>query len=123
MPGGGGSRNDYPEAKPSQQLIFTRNVLAGQGVKITQDSPLKGTVVEVMEHFPPGCNALVDVMVGRSSKQFVPQSGYIALDNATPIFRSINEPVNENESVWVEMRNRDAMNPHNITVTVTIEAA
>lgn len=103
-----------------EQIPFAYNLAALEGVKLTEYAPFSGNIKQVMIHYPDGCNALVDVRVGHSTKQFCPKNGFLALNNATPIF-SFNEWVKDHEEIWVEMRNGDAVNPHNISCTIFIE--
>lgn len=107
-----------------EQIPFAYNLAiagtVGSGVKISEYAPFSGYIKQVMIHFPDGCNALVDVRVGHGTKQFCPKSGFLALNNATPIF-PFNEGVADREEIWVEMRNGDGVNPHNISCTVFIE--
>ena len=106
-----------------EQIPFAFNLLPLQGVRLTEELPFKqytrGYVKEVTIHWPAGCNALVDVRVGYAAQQFCPEMGFLALNDATPTY-PFNLPVELGNQVWVEMRNTDAANPHNITVTVTV---
>lgn len=112
--------------KRREQIPFSQTLAvagaAGSGIRLSEATVFTGFIKEVMIHWPPGCNALVDVMVGYELNQFCPREGWLALDAATPIYL-FNEPVEIGRQIWVEMRNRDAINPHTITVTVTIEGA
>lgn len=101
------------------QIAFAYNLAPLQGVVLSEYA-FAGYIKQVIPHWPDGCNALVDVRVGHGTKQFCPAAGYLALNNATPSY-SFNVPVNYQEEIWVEMRNGDGLNAHNITVTVSIE--
>ncbi len=103
-----------------EQIPFAYNLAALQGVTLTEYAPFSGYIKQVSLHWPDGTNALVDIRVGHGTKQFCPDDGYLALNDATPTY-PFNEWVNDHEEIWVEMRNTDANNPHNITVTVTLE--
>jgi len=105
--------------KVIEQIPFAYTLAALQGVMLTEYAPFSGYIRQVMIHFPPGCNALVEVRIGHSTKQFCPKNGYLALDDASPIFQ-FNEWVSDHEEIFVEMRNGDTANPHNISCTVSI---
>lgn len=94
--------------------------LPGSGVVLTEVTPFPGHIKQVSPHWPDGCNALVDVKVGRGVEQFCPNVDFLALNDATPTY-PFNVEVKDGEEIWVEMRNGDGANPHNITVTVTLE--
>lgn len=103
-----------------EQIPFAYNLAELQGVMLTEVTPFPGYIKQVTIHWPGGCDALVDVKVGRGVEQFCPNDGYLALNDATPTYL-FNVPVKDGEEIWVEMRNTDDTNPHNITVTVTME--
>lgn len=96
--------------------------LPGSGVTLMEYAPFSGYIKQVTPHWPDGADALVDVRVGHGVKQFCPDAGYLALNDATPTY-PFNEWVNDHEEIWVELRNRDGANEHAITVTVTLEGA
>lgn len=102
-----------------QMIPYSYTLAAAQGARLTELMPFSGRVIEVMIHWPEGCNALVDVKVGHGNVAFCPREGYLALNNVTPKF-SFSEWVDEGAEIWVEMRNADAGFPHTITVTVSI---
>ncbi|MBA7614637.1 hypothetical protein ES703_21905 [subsurface metagenome] len=64
----------------------------------------------------------MDIRIGHGVKQFCPDDGYLALNDATPTY-PFNEWVNDHEEIWVELRNRDGGNEHTISVIVTYEEA
>jgi len=103
-----------------EQIPFAYNLDPLQGVTLMEYAPFSGYIKQVSLHYPDGCNALVDVRVGHGTKQFCPNEGYLALNNATPIYRS-SEWIKDREEIWVEMRNTDGANSHNITVVVQLE--
>lgn len=103
------------------QVQFQWVVPALNGVRLQDFSPVTGRITQVTVHFPGGCNALVQIAFGRSgTRQVVPSTGFIALDNATPAF-PVDEPVYENEPLYVIIQNGDAVNPHTPSVIVNIE--
>ncbi len=91
------------------------------GQKISQSSPLTGRIVQLIPHFPDGCNALVDMAVGHRDTWVLPNrtDTYIALNDATPVL-SVDEPIEKNEEIWIIGRNGDGANPHTISCAVTI---
>lgn len=111
---------EVPMEKKVEQIPFTFNLAALQGVTLEEPAPFAGYIKEVNIHWPGGCNALVDVMVGHNIKQFCPREGYLALNDVTPTYL-FNVEVKEGDVIWVEIRNTDGVNPHNITVTVMLE--
>lgn len=90
------------------------------GVLLTELAPFDGYIKQVSIHWPDGCNALVGVRVGYDTTQFCPREGFLALNNATVPY-PFNVRVEVGKTIWVEMRNTDGANPHNITVTVMVE--
>ena len=110
--------------KKIEQIPFAQTLAVagavGSGVILEETAPFSGYIKQVTIHWPDGCNALVDVRVGHGVKQFCPDEGFLALNDATPAY-PFNEWVVDQETIWVEMRNRDGGWPHNITVTVTLE--
>lgn len=105
-----------------EQIPFSYNLAALQGVMLNEHAPFSGYIKQISIHWPPGCNALVDVRVGHGTKQFCPNEGYLALDNVTPTY-PFNERIADHEEIWVELRNTDGVNSHAITVTVILEGA
>lgn len=101
-------------------LRFQETVASLTGDRFTQTAPWDCVNTSVCFHFPSGCNGLVDVIVGHSDKQIYPRSGYIALNDATPVFPTL-ESISYNEPIWVEIKNGDNMNSHTITVLLTIQ--
>ncbi len=103
-----------------QQIPFSYNIPALEGVVLSEDAPLSGYIKEITIHWPDGSNALVKAKVGHGDKQFCPREGSLALNDATPTY-PFSEWVNFHENIWVEMENADGVNSHAITVTVTLE--
>ena len=105
-------------------IPYARNLpiagVAGSGVVLEEVAPFDGFIKRVTPHWPDGCNALVDIRVGKGVEQFYPREGFMALNDAT-LHYYFNIPVKEGEDIWVEMINTDGGNPHNITVTVSLE--
>jgi hypothetical protein len=105
----------------TQEIPFQQLLVPGQALRLAQPMPYPGKIVKILRHWPAGCNALVDVAVGVGNKRVLPESGWVALNDATPVFDGLDIPVGQGEQVWVDMANGDAINPHAITVTITIE--
>ena len=101
------------------QLNFRRTVPQGQGYRMTQSYLLAGKITQIIFHFPPGSVGLVDMALSKDEKPFYPSAGYLTLDNATPVFYT-DVAYYENEPLTLEVRNRDAVNPHTPTCAITI---
>ncbi len=114
------------EALPPMSAI-TRNVnlrvtlQPNQGQRISQTSPINGRIVQLIPHFPNGCNALVDIAIGHRDTWILPNKvdTFIALNDATPVL-TVDEPIEKNEEIWLIGRNGDGVNPHAISCAVTI---
>jgi len=106
--------------KTIEQIPFSYTLNPLQGVVLMEYAPFAGYIKQVSIHWPDGCDALVDVRVGHHTKQFCPDEGYLALNDATPTY-PFNEYVADHEEIWVEMVNTDGVNTHSITVTVILE--
>lgn len=103
------------EEVPLQQLLPPL-----VGMRIQAPAPFHGYIKKVLRHWPPGCGGLVGVAVGHSGTQFLPNTGFVSLDAATPVFDNLHIEVGEGEMLWSDMQNGDAANAHNITVTITL---
>jgi len=107
-----------------QHLVFSQILLAGgvagSAAKIYDDAPFAGMIKEVKIHWPDRCNGLVGIAVWHGTTQFLPKTGFLALNNAIVPY-VINEPILDAEKVWVDMYNQDAVFPHQPTVTVRVE--
>ena len=108
--------------KPQKQIVFKHTLTPLQGIIEHRRIPMLKTVGTITIHWPLGCSALVDVAVGYSQdKRLLPEEGYLALDDITPTW-PINKDT-ESDTLWVEILNGDAANPHTISVIVTYEEA
>lgn len=83
-------------------------------------SPVTGTIKEVIAHFPPGCNALVEIKVFQGMTQILPDKGSVALDDATQPF-SIMRSINLGDPIRVDWINHDDTYTHTTSVVVSIE--
>lgn len=104
----------------TRQINFREIVQPLTGVELTEVCPLTGKIKSITMSFPPGCNNLVEVAFGHGVEKVCPYNDYIALDDASPTYTSINEPVKINERLWCEIRNADDTHPHEISVLVIL---
>jgi len=109
-----------PEIAKQVPLSYTVQPL--ETIKIAELSPLTGKIKSVAMHFPDGCNALVHVAFGHGEVWVAPSEidTYISLNNATPVFPDVNEPVEKGEHLWAEIQNADGGHPHSIAVIATV---
>ena len=91
------------------------------GTRVDKPSPLTGKIVQLILHWPDGCDALVDVAIGHKDTWVLPNEidTYIALNDATPVL-TVDEPIEKGEEIWMILRNTDGANVHAISCTVTI---
>ena len=91
------------------------------GTRVTKPSPLTGKIVQLIPHWPDGCDALVDVAIGHKDTWVLPNEvdTYIALNDATPVL-TVDESIEKGEEIWMILRNTDGVNAHAISCTVTI---
>ena len=92
------------------------------GNRIMKPSPLTGRIVQIIPHWPDGCNALVDMAVGHGDQIWIYPNEvgtYAALNDATPVLL-VSEAVSKSEQIWMIGRNADAVNPHAISCTFVI---
>ena len=108
-------------AKQAEEHVFSQPILPGQRFRMWWDRPYPCKIAKVIRHWPPGCNGLVDVAVGVGTRSVLPETGYVALNNATPTQENMNIPVPVAQQIWVEVANRDALNAHQPSVTVFVE--
>lgn len=100
-------------------INFFETVPPASGIRVVKSLCYNGKITHVMFHFPPGMNGLVDVRLLKDEKPFYPSNGYLTLDDSTPIYY-MNVDYYRKEPLTVEIQNRDAVNTHSPTVTVTI---
>lgn len=103
----------------TQQIAFEYTLVPNQGVRLEDLIPLDGTIISVGFHWPRGCNALVEITVGHGYKQFMPISGFLALNDASPVYPT-HENVKREETAWCIMNNHDGSEQHHVSATVTI---
>jgi len=107
--------------KKIEQIPFPYNLGPGAGAVLSEHAPFSGYIKQVSIHWPDGCNGLLDIRVGHGTVQFCPDEGYLALNDATPTY-PFNEWVEDQEEIWVEMRNAGGF-AHRVTTTVILEGA
>ena len=105
----------------TREVNFRQTVQPLTGIRLEKPSPLKGNIVQLILHWPDGCDALVDVAVGHKGTWVYPHQvdTFVALNDATPVI-TVNEPIEKSEAIWVIIRNTDGREEHSITVTATI---
>ena len=106
----------------TKQVNLAFNVPPLVTVKIAESCPLTGRIVSITPHFPDGCDGLVDLAFGHDDVWVVPSEPdtYIALNDATPTYGNVSEPVVERESLWARFRNCDGGHPHAVAVLLII---
>ncbi len=108
--------------KEQKQIVFKHTVEPLQGITDHKHVPMIKTVKTITIHFPDGCDALVEVAVGYSQdKRLLPDDEYLALNDATPTW-NINKET-DSDTLWVEIKNGDSVNPHIISVFINYEEA
>ncbi len=104
----------------TEEIRFQQTVPPATGMRLVEPTPFHGYITTILRHWPNGCNALVDVAVGYGNMRLLPASGFVALNDATPVFDGLRCEVQDGELLWVEIENHDGLQ-HTITVTFTIE--
>jgi len=103
--------------------VNIRMVLAPlTGNRLMKPCPLTGRIVQIIPHWPDGCNALVDMAVGHGDQIWIypnETDTFVALNDATPVLL-VSEAVRKSEQLWMIGRNGDAVNPHAISCTFVI---
>jgi len=91
------------------------------GTKVTKPSPVTGKIVQLIPHWPDGCDALVDIAIGHKDTWIYPHlvDNYVALNDTTPVL-TVDEPITKGEQIWAIVRNADGRVKHAITVTATV---
>lgn len=112
-------------AERTEQVTFQEVLSPLGGVRNEKHSPLSGKITSVMFNFPDGCYDaatgvfLVNMAFGHGSEQIFPNEGFLALNSVAPIFPA-SELVNEGDVLWVIMENADGVNPHGVSISVTV---
>ena len=105
----------------TREVNLRVSVLPLTGTKVTKPSPLTGKILQLIPHWPDGCDALVDVAIGHKDTWVLPNEvdTYIALNDATPVL-TVDESIEKGEEIWMILRNTDGVNTHAVSCTVTI---
>lgn len=103
----------------TEQVAFQMALNPLQGMEWHKYAPIGGTIVSVGFHYPDGCDSIVDVQFGHGKEQVYPNDGFLALNDASPVYPA-DEPVKFEDTLWVIGENGDGANPHTITVTAII---
>ncbi len=108
-------------AMVTKQVSLRATVPLLQGARVSDVSPLTGTITQIMCHWPDGCNALVEIAFGHKDTWVMPAKvdTFLALDDATLVLAA-SEPIAKGEELWMIVRNGDAALPHTVSVAVTI---
>lgn len=111
-----------PMAAITKEVVLRATVPPLTGIRVPRPSPLTGRIVQIVRHWPDGCNALVDLAVGHKDTWVLPNAtdNFVALNDATPVV-TVDEPIEKGEEIWMIVRNGDGGFPHAITTTVVIE--
>ncbi|GAH90746.1 unnamed protein product [marine sediment metagenome] len=106
----------------TQQIVFSRTLPLNTGIRLEEFLVLDGAITSVAMHFPRNCNNLVDIAFGHGHKQLCPSGGFIALNDACPVFPT-SEACKQQEDVWCIMDNHDGFAAHTVACIVTIEGS
>jgi len=106
--------------KMTEQIVFDQVLQPRQAVVLEEVAHLTGIITSVCFHFPPGVVGLMEVAVGHGSRQIMPRAGFLALDDATPVFPCY-EVIKRDETVWCVVQNTDNLWQHRISATVVID--
>jgi len=104
----------------TQQIVFQQTLQPNAGVRLEDLVPLNGAITSVTMHFPLNANGLVDIAFGHTYKQICPISGFIALNDACPVFPT-SEACKREEAIWCIMDNHDGGAAHTVSCIVTIQ--
>ena len=107
---------------PSEQINIRYDCPKSTGVVLRQEIRKDGWLTDGFMHFPPGCNALVQVRMmletgGRRLEVTPIQNQFIALDDANYVY-PIDIEVKMRDAIIVEVNNYDSVNAHQISVIV-----
>ena len=104
-----------------EELSFSQRVPPGGHIRIWKDRPYTAQITNLIRHWPNGCNGLVGVTVGIGQQQIWPESGVLALNDATIFQEYGGIPIPPGNQIWVDVQNADAGNPHTPVVAIYIE--
>jgi len=75
-------------------------------------------ITKVYIFFPPGCQDLVEIVMGAGSHEFAPK---IISGDGKSVSIEPNRFVPAKTPIWAEVTNYDARNPHTPTIEIEIE--
>lgn len=106
----------------TREVVLRVTVQPLTGTRVARPSPLTGRIVQIVRHWPEGCDGNVDLAVGHRDTWVLPNATdtFVALNDATPVV-TVDEPIEKSEEIWMVVRNGDIANQHSITTTVVIE--
>jgi len=107
-----------PKRFESENLNFSYTVPAGETYHEIKHSPIDGVIMDVITHFPAGCQGNVGIKVWHGEKQILPTSGWLALDDITQTF-PIRRKVRQGDSIRIDWKN-DEIFDHKVSVIVSI---
>lgn len=109
-----------PEEPITRQVNFRQTAEPLIGYLLSERCPIGGKIKSITMSFPPGCSNMVDVACGHGEVKVCPYNDYIALDEASPTYTGMNEPVKMDERLWCEIKNGDDTFAHTIEVLMVI---
>ncbi len=111
-----------PMTAVTREVVLRARLLPLTGTRVDKPSPLTGRIVQIVRHWPEGCDGNVDLAVGHKDTWVLPNAtdNYVALNDATPVV-NVDEPIEKGEEIWMVVRNGDFVEQHSITTTVVIE--
>ena len=107
----------------SEEFVLTAAVAPGQQIRPWRDLAYDCKISKIIRHWPAGCNQLVDIAITVGNRSVLPETGFVALNDATPAQENINISVKKGTRIGAWFRNRDAANPHTPVVTIFVEEA
>jgi len=113
----------------TRQVPFEYTLAPLEGIKLVAPSPVTGKIIEVLMSWPDGCEDpvtgthLVGIAFGHGDHWMLPSDPdtYLKLNNTSPTFRNLSEPVSRNEELWVVLRNADDTNIHAVSIAATVQ--
>jgi len=104
-----------------KEYIFATTLTPGLTARMTVASEVTGRIRQITRHWPDGADALVDIAFGKEDMPLCPSTRgtYVALNDATPRVYLTTE-VRRDDILWVEFRNRDAVEDHSPVVIVNL---
>jgi hypothetical protein len=104
-----------------EELTFSQAVPALGHIRIWKDCSFNCKITKVLRHWPNGCNGLVGIAIGVGTRQIWPETGTLAINDATLHQEYMDVPARAGDQMWVDITNTDAANPHTPVATLFIE--